>query len=121
MVVLGEIANMIHYAQCSHAVVGDQNDGDLSVVPSVMIVNLRRRNIPACPCSVQKGIDDVTLFFEGMGVVNEKAKGQKTNEHEKKPFRSGATSGLQLRIMETTARLVGYHFTRYRGAAFVVG
>ena len=80
MVVLGEIANVIQGAHRSHAVVGDQNDGDLRIVPAIVIVNLRRRNVPARPDSVQKGVDDATLFFERMGVVNENAQGQKTNE-----------------------------------------
>lgn len=87
---------MIHHAKSSHAVVTDDGDADLGVVPAVVSVELRRRNIPARANSVQKGVDDMTFFFERVGVVNENAKGQKTNEHEKKPFRSGATSGLQL-------------------------
>ena len=62
----------------------------------------------------------MALFFERMGVVNEQTKGQQTNEHEGKRFRSGAAPRLRLSEVQTIARLVIFHFTRYRRGAFGV-
>ena len=86
---------MIHHAQCSHVVVADQNNGDLRIVPA----------------------SDMTLFFERIGVGKQNAQRQKTNEQGEKPFRFGATAGLQL---GTTARLVNTDFTRSVKSAFCV-
>lgn len=116
-VVLDEIANVIHHLHGGHAVVGNQSDGDLRVVPAVVRIELRRRNVPVRADSLQNGMDDVTLFFERMGVLEQQMQGQKTNEHEKKPFRSGATSGLRLSSIQTIARLVDYYFIAHRGVS----